>query len=616
MGLLNPIALLFSALIGVLVLLYLWERVRRRVDVPSLLLWQSVPEDPVQLRRFQPDWLFLLQLALLAALIVGLARPYLSGTPVPGTGAQRHVLVMDTSASMQAEEGGKTRFQQAQERAEALVRRFGTDDEAMLISAAAHPEIVLNFTRNRAALIASIQALAAVDTGTNIATAMALARRARERDPDRTEVVLFTDLPLSALDPKDRATVRRFAFGTASDNLAISALHIFQGPFEEPARARAYVLIRNFSYGERHGVLTVALGAQVVTRTGFTIPGRGARTFLVKKFSHPGLVTASIDVGDALAADNRAYGWIHDARKLRLLLVSPASSLIDDLRVLARAVPGMRLERVGREEYDPAAASRFDIVIFNRYAPSPPATSALYIYPPAGTALFPVVGDSTQVEIVDWNDRHPSLRGIQPLPPYPLQKARIIQPPPRSEPLLWSRSGGREFPLAFTTAIDGRRIACIAFDLEAEHLLSNDNVNLVVFFLNLLDWLAPPDMMTPAVVSTGDVVNVDDLRADLPARIVDPGGHTVSRPAGAQRIETTHAGVYTVSTDGTSRQVIANFFDPIESDIGRASEGSTGAPALTAASKPLRVRHELGWWLYAIAAALMLAEWAAWRRFA
>ena len=614
MGFLNPIALFLSALIGVLVLLYLWERVRRRVDVPSLLLWQSIPEDPVQMRRFEPDWLFLLQLALLAALIAGLARPYVSGALVAGTSAERHVLVMDISASMQANEGGQTRFQQAQSRAEALVHRFGPDDEGMLISAAAHPEIVANFTRDRTALLAAIQNLRPLDTGTNIATAMALARRARERDPDRTEVLLFTDLPLTALEPRDRATVRRFAFGTSSDNVAISALQIFQGPFEEPERARAYVLVRNFSYAEHHGVLTVSLDDQVVTRTGFTIPGRSSSTFLVKKFSRPGLVTASIDVGDALAADDRAYGWIHGARNLHLLLVSPASSLTDELRSVARAVPGMHLERVAPEEYDPKAANRFDIIVFNRYAPAPPVVSALYIYPPADNPLFSVVGGTTQAEVIDWNDRHPSLRGIEPLPPYPLERARIIQPPPDSEPLLWSRSGGREYPLAFTMTAGGRRIACIAFDLEAEHLLSNDNVNLVVFFLNLLDWLAPADAVAPAVVSTGDVVDVDDLRTDLPARIVDPTGHTAARPAGVQRIEAVHAGVYRISTDGTTRQVIANFFDPVESDIGRAASETTGVSTATAAVKPLRVRHQIGWWLYALAAALMLLEWAAWRR--
>src|SRR6185436_11016914 len=101
MGFAAPLALLFAGLYGVLVLLYLWERWRRRVEVPSLLLWEAVHEDVVRARRFRPDLLFLLQLLLLTGLIGGLARPYLvaaGNRPARG----RHIFVLDTSASMQA----------------------------------------------------------------------------------------------------------------------------------------------------------------------------------------------------------------------------------------------------------------------------------------------------------------------------------------------------------------------------------------------------------------------------------------------------------------------------------------------------------------------------------
>src|SRR6185295_3773181 len=43
MGLSNPFALAFAALYAVLVALYLWERHQQRTEVPSLLLWQSIP---------------------------------------------------------------------------------------------------------------------------------------------------------------------------------------------------------------------------------------------------------------------------------------------------------------------------------------------------------------------------------------------------------------------------------------------------------------------------------------------------------------------------------------------------------------------------------------------
>ena len=100
MGILNPAALPFVSLLGVLLLIYLRQRTRTRIEVPSLLFWTDVPEDRVRSRRFRPDLLFLLQVLLLLLLIGGLLHPYWSRT-VTETRGDRQILVFDLSASMQ-----------------------------------------------------------------------------------------------------------------------------------------------------------------------------------------------------------------------------------------------------------------------------------------------------------------------------------------------------------------------------------------------------------------------------------------------------------------------------------------------------------------------------------
>ena len=77
----NPLAWLFAGLFAVLIALYLWERSRRTVTVPSLLLWEVIPQSTARATRFIPDWLFVLQALLLLLLITGLAGPYLSNAP-------------------------------------------------------------------------------------------------------------------------------------------------------------------------------------------------------------------------------------------------------------------------------------------------------------------------------------------------------------------------------------------------------------------------------------------------------------------------------------------------------------------------------------------------------
>ena len=125
MGILNPAALPFVSLLGVLVLIYLRQRTRTRIEVPSLLFWADVPEDRVRSRRFRPDLLFFLQVLLLLLLIGGLLHPYWSRA-VTETRGDRQILVFDLSASMQARENGVRRFDLALDQAKKCTPRPGT----------------------------------------------------------------------------------------------------------------------------------------------------------------------------------------------------------------------------------------------------------------------------------------------------------------------------------------------------------------------------------------------------------------------------------------------------------------------------------------------------------
>ncbi|HVN84090.1 MAG TPA: VWA domain-containing protein [Candidatus Binatia bacterium] len=618
MGLLNPGALVYASLYVVLVLLYLWDRIRRRVEVPSLLLWQAVSDDAVQARRFRPDWLFFLQALLLAALIGGLARPYLAdGRPVEA--ARRHVFILDVSASMQAREGKTTRFAAALAALRDRLHALPTNDEMMLITAAARPEIVADFTRDRALLESRLAAVQPTDTGTALDLALAQAVGARGRTDALTDIEVFSDLAPSQLPARWRDEIgsgrmRMHQFGETDANLAITGLEIFQSRLQDPRAARAYVVVQNFSHREGHGGLTVRLNEAPVMQTGFSVPPRDARSFLVPSFPGPGRVVAQLDADDALAVDNVAMGWIRPLSTTRVLLVSPAGPLVDELAAVARATAGLHLITMTPDAYGGRAEDAADIVIFHRFVPaSEPTVPALYVYPPRDNGLFAISGDVQGVDVLDWNDRHQAVAGLRPLATLPIQRARVILPAEWHEPLLWSRTAEREFPLALAGERNGRRLACLTFDLESERLLSSDNINFLLFFLNLLSWLAPQstDVVT---VSTGAVLPIVGMPPG-PVRAIDPHGEPLdlgdSRSAS---LEVLTAGEYRVGNDGTQRVVYANFVDPTESDIGRAAkEPQPVSNASAAIAQRTWSTHspggEFGWWLLAVAATLLLVEW-------
>jgi hypothetical protein len=608
MGFLNPTAFLFAALYGVLVVLYLWQRRQRHIDVPSLLLWAKVPEDVARTSRFLPDLLFVLQLLLLTLLIGGLAHPYVRGVAAerPPT---RSIFVLDLSASMQAREGRQTRFEEART---ALIRRvqgLRREDESMLITAAAHPSVAVPVTRDHDALVGRLQQLRPTDTAADFDLALALAHRAAARGDLTTYISAFTDLPPSDLDPAWRGGVDFVQVGETDDNVAILALDLNQEPFEDLRRAHAEVVVRNFAHRDAHGVLTMRLAGQVLSRQGFSLPSRDARTFFVRGFEQPGILEAVLEGDDALAADNRALAWLAPERRLRVLAVTGPTTLHAQLEAIAGATTSLQFRFLAPEQYRPEAALEADVVLFHRFVPeAEPPRARLYLHPPGDNRLFPGNGHLSDVALLNWDEKHSVLRTLPPLAPFPFARVQRLTAPAWVDVLLSGRAGEIEVPLAFAGERDGHRTACVAFDLAREQMLRADKVGLLLFFLNLLDWLAPKDEST-LVVRTGTIQTLQGLPL-VPRRVTDPHGLATDLPAEPTlSIEPLFAGEYEIAFNGTRRRLLANLFDAAESDIGRPAHeaGRQIKPATRGA--PAAAGGHFALWLYVAALVLFLFEW-------
>jgi len=617
----QPFAFAFSALIGVLVLLYLWQQPRRRVVVPSLLLWEGLRDHPVRSARFLPDWLFFLRLLILLLLIAGLARPYLPQAG-NGFGGRRHIVVLDTTASMQAREPDGTRFDLARQQAQEFLDSLDEGDEAMLIAAGPSPSVLCDVTRDRHKLRQALADARAVDVGGDLGAALAFADGARQRSPLPAHVVVFSDLTYGELPAAARDRITLFQIGRADENVAVESIQVQQGRFQGPAAAHAQIQVRNFSPRETHGLLTVAVEGTTVARHGFTLAAQESRRFQASGFPRAGRLVARLENEDALPVDNTAWAWVREARSLRVLLVTAPTALATDFRQLARA-GGMRLTVVDPASYDAAAAGDFDVVVFHRQASSPAVTvNALYIDPPTDNDRFSVTGTASTMPIVDWEASHPILQGMAVQPLRPLKRARAVVPPPGSEVLLRSRTTEGEAAVAFAVERDQHREACFSFDLEAEQLLGNDSTPWLLLLLGTLDWLAP-DLGEVVVTRTGVAATLEThSRRDTaqltkePLRITDPRGHTQQLDATASIFEPHHAGVHTVQFGDRQTWLFANFADPQESSIAVPLDDTEAATlaARTDAAREVATSHvavgtELGRWLWLLAAVLLAIEW-------
>ena len=138
MSFLAPLGLLLGALSVPLAALYFLKIRRRRVTLPSLLLWhqfQKTQQLATPFEKFRRNLLLLLQLLLLLLLTLALARPFLASDASP---SQSVVLVVDTSASMLATDGSPSRIEDAKSEAQRILS--GLSDACLLYTSDAADE--------------------------------------------------------------------------------------------------------------------------------------------------------------------------------------------------------------------------------------------------------------------------------------------------------------------------------------------------------------------------------------------------------------------------------------------------------------------------------------------
>jgi von Willebrand factor type A domain/Aerotolerance regulator N-terminal len=606
LGVLNPAGALAFAAIAVLVLLHLRDRRRRVVPVAAFFLWKQVPARAVSARRFRRDLLFLLRLALLGALALGVLRPYLE-TAAPEAPGGRLLLVLDVSASMQAREPGGVRFELARRRARDLVTRLGGADEVMIVAAAERPHVWLRWTSDTARVFERLEALEPLDTPTNLAPAVELAAsEARARGATRVAVLTDLDPEAAGLGDDTLAAVDWLPVGQTDDNVAIASLAVERPPFQPVQATSVTLVVQNHGRVLRRVGLETRIDDARWTRREIVLGPRASETLLLAEPPAAGVVTATLDAGDALATDDRALGWIPPAEPFDLLVVSDVPTPPAGYGDLAAAVPGSRIEVVEPDRFAARATGGRTVVFDGLASLEPPAGApVLYVAPPPGNSVCPSLRAHDDAAVVDWEAEHPLLQGIEVLDALALGRTMELESPPWGRALVLGAAHHRSFPLLVAGERDGRRVACLAAALD-QPLASADRVPLLLLTLATLDWLAAPAADTPLAVTTGIPVALpgatDDARDAVP-----PGLRVAGDPPVivAERTGTHHLG---------RRLVLANLFDDRESDIGRAA--SADRPALAPAGHVTRTStpRELAWWLQLVAALLLVAEWLVWRR--
>ncbi len=267
---LNPLALALGGLAIPIILLYMLRLRRTELPISSTFLWQQLVRDReanAPWQRLHFSWLLLLQLLILAALVLALARPFREVKTIT-TG--RIVLLLDASASMKATDVSPNRFAAARSIAEDLVDTLGPDDTMTVIRVAEVPEVLAAASRDKLVLRSAIGDAQPGDVSADWFAAMTLAA-AGAAGVSELNVVIVSDGGLPPDLPSVPGTVRFVPVGKSGDNLAISALATSSLPGSTP---QLFTRITNYGATDTDVILDVRVDSSSVIYTArrYTVP--------------------------------------------------------------------------------------------------------------------------------------------------------------------------------------------------------------------------------------------------------------------------------------------------------------------------------------------------------
>ncbi len=594
MGLLNPGALVFLALVPALALAYLARERASRVTVSSVLAFRAL--HAMRRERFggRPrfSWTFFLELLILTLAVLAMAEPYVVRHENP------IAVVLDNSAQMQARTAsGGTRLDKAKKELGAMLSTLPHTTAVTVYLTSPEPHQV-NATRLALSQARSVVGEAAatdapLDPG-------ALVNLLTELSSDkRYAKVIFAGA--RALAPPVPPGITAITVGDPVQNFAIASFTLRRESFGAEA-LHARITVANFSPAPQTLTVTISGdGKRLGSAQSNLEPGAtGAVEF--PSLASANVYRAELTPSDGFPLDNVAYATSGSVKSVSILFVSPTP---DDARGLA-SIPGVSVTTVAPDAFSPHELSSADVAIFEYAVPKEmPSVNSLLVMPPPGD---PVFGFQTvpvkSAQITGWKTTDPLAYSVN---------FRLLNPNageafgvhPWMAPVL----DGREGALLLRGERQGHRFVATGFNLFP--YLGKENLPMSILTLNVLGYLA------------GVGANSGGYRTGQPW-LVPAGIETVTLPSGekvAARPGTLFAqdasqGVYKLAgTGGKTTFRAVNFSDPGASDLLSAAPLKIESHAAAQKARTVTEKTPLTIYLFAAILALLALEgFAVYRR--
>jgi len=605
MSLLAPAAAVLGVTLPVIVALYFLKIRRPTRIVPALHLWPNQIRDRqanVPWQRLRPSWLLLLQLLAAAFLVAAALQPALPA----GAALARHTLILvDSSASMQATDVKPSRLAEAKRQAAALIDQLGPQDRMTLIGVGPSARVLASVTGDHDTLHHALDALAVSNGAADLSSALALAA-GLVRPGDDAKAYLFSDGIIEPLRAS-LSTGLPFALeyhrvGISGENVGLTSLTV-----RTSAQSRAaYLHLQNFGQQSHPVSLEWRADGRLLDLRPLTLAAGHGQDLILPIPGDATAVTARLAGSDLFALDDVATAVARTPRAFRVLLVTPGNVFLEQA---LRLRSDLQVDVVAPAAYRASAA--YAMTIFDRFTPAAmPDGPTLIVDPPAGSS---VAGGAAigigRVRAADAAD--PLLANVD------LQDVHIA----RSQDLRTSAFGRPLITSLQTPLVMVRdepvRQALFGFDIHESDLPLR--IAFPILVENLSEWMLPPSVPSRSFHPDEPVTVVPDAGATA-VSVIRPDGSRRALTAGSISTfaDTDPAGLYTVEqTIGGKVQpswFTVNLFTDSISQLKPPDRLTLPPTRPTAVQATHPGQLEIWPWIALAALGIIAAEWLAFHR--
>lgn len=539
LGFLNPWGFLFAIFIPAVILLYLLKQQYQEIRVSSTFLWQKAIQDmeaSVPWQKLRKSLLMFLQLVTIALFTLAVARPFLYRE---GRDSADFIIVLDCSASMQAEDVKPTRFAKAKKEIESFIDGLFPEQRLTLIAAGYQPDVVASRTNDKRILKDRLNKIEVTNGEGSMEQALSLAQ-ALARELGNVEIHVYSDKLYESESPNFKSVV----FNGNGKNFAVDLVSWSEIP------KGLVVLSRIVNYSDEDTALSVECLANGITLDVKEVIVSAGGNMDVYWTGIP-LETLWVEIGildrDDLISDNRGWTVINRREKNKVLLVSRRNIFLEKAITLRKDVE--LAKTIYEQAYD---ITGYSLYIFDGYIPEKlPEDGHIVIFNPQPHNGFVEVGEEFVPGFLrnPANTRYAQLLDFVAYDGFHIARARRIGIPDWGSAVLEDEHG----PLLIAGEKGNQRIVMFSFDVHDSDIPLK--VDFPILIQNILAWLLPQGAEQNANYYAGQEVEIHTIPGVQKIRVTTPSGKEVSMDPTHSLVTFNGAyevGVYKVRQDAES----------------------------------------------------------------